>query len=387
MDNKRNYSILLVAYKASLLQILPFVKYLKKENPAITIHLLTSNRMDSNTSQLCDYASRIIRIHKINGSPNNIFIHYFNLLLLLLPFVFLSFNRYDIVNIHFPIPVLHRIMPWLKRASTNVVVTPWGSDVLRLEDEDAIKKMQKIYSFATFVTCNPRSQLGATVVEKLKYDQNRIFPLQWGLEYVDFIEEERPNITEEEAKARFGLTNRYVISCGYSTAPSHRHEAIIDAVQSIIEYLPKNLTLLFPFTYGWGTKQYIQLIKDKCYAYGIDAVYIEDFLDYRDLHALRMATDIFIHVQTTDAGASCVMQYILCKKKIVHGSWMRYVDLEEFKPLFYFPVDDLNKLGAVILEAYYSDSLVFPEGLIDTIMKKGWKREIKKWDSFFINLS
>lgn len=384
MAGKKRYSILIVAYEASLLQILTFVKNLKKENPLAVIHLLTNRKMDSVTCELKEYVSREIRIHEGHGGfwskkiPG-----YINKCLFLLPFVRLSLRRYDIVNIHFAKPKLLKAMRWIQKMSKNIVITPWGSDVFRVDDETAINKMRKIYGLASCVTCNSTSQLGLAVVEKYRYDPQKMVPLRWGLEYVDFIEEFKPNKSTQEAKERFGVANKYVISCGYSTAPSHRHEVIIDAVNSIKEQLPDNMTLLFPFTYGWGTQEYVQSIKDKCTSLGIKAVYVEEYLDMEDLYTLRMATDIFVHVQTTDAGASCVMQYVLCHKKIVHGSWMKYVDLEQYKPLFYYPVDNLENLGEVILEAYRSTGIDIPEGVIQTIMDRGWNKEAKRWDDLF----
>ena len=158
-------------------------------------------------------------------------------------------------------------------------------------------------------------------------------------------------------------------------------------MNSIKGQLPNNLTLLFPFTYGWGSPEYVQMIKDKCLEEGIDAVCVEEWLDLEDLYTLRMATDMIVHVQTTDAGASSVMQYILCRKKIVHGSWMKYMDLERYKPLFYYPVNSLEQLGEVILDAYHSKGIDIPEKVIKTIMARGWNNEIKKWDGFFTSLA
>ena len=388
MAEKKKYSILIVAYETSLLLILSLVNNLKKENPSVTVHLLTNRKMDSVTCELKDYVDREFRIHECHGSFWNKKIPgYLNKCLFLLPFVRLSLRSYDIVNIHFAKPKLLKAMRWIQKMTKNIVITPWGSDVLRLDDENAINRMRSIYACASSVTCNPTSQLGSAVVEKFKYDPLKMVPLRWGLDYVDFIEEVKPNKSVQEAKERFGVANRYVISCGYSTAPSHRHEAIIDAVNSIKEQLPDNLTLLFPFTYGWGTPQYVQSIKDKCASMGIKAVYVEEYLSMEDLYMLRMATDMFVHVQTSDAGASCVMQYILCHKKIVHGSWMKYVDLEQYKPLFYYPVDNLENLGEVILEAYRSDGIAIPDEVIKTIMDKGWNKEAKRWDSFFGSLA
>lgn len=388
MHEKISYRLLIVAYDASLFQLLTFVKALKKENPKAVIHLLTNRKKDSVTGQIRDYVARTYRIMAYSGrGKTSLMALLLNKILFLLPFIFLSFRKYDVVNIHFAKPSLLKAMPWICRMTSHIVITPWGSDVLRVEDDNAVSRMQRIYGYASAVTVNPTSQLGIEIIEKFRFDRKRIKPLRWGLEYVDFIEETKPNKTTEESKARFGLSGRYVISCGYSTAPSHRHEAIISAIDSIKNELPDNLTLLFPFTYGWGSPQYVQSIKDKCRFLGFDAVYVEEFLSMEDMYTLRMATDMFVHVQTTDAGASCVMQYILCNKKIVHGSWMKYEDLEQFRPLFYFPVDGMEDLGRVILEAYHSKGISIPEGVIQAIMDRSWNKEMKKWDTFFRSLA
>lgn len=387
MHEKRSYRLLIVAYDASLFQLLTFVKALKKENPKAVIHLLTNRKKDSITGQIRDYVARTYRIMAYSGrGKTSLMALLLNKILFLLPFIFLSFRKYDVVNIHFAKSSLLKAMPWIHRMTSHIVITPWGSDVLRVEDDNAVSRMQRIYGYASAVTVNPTSQLGIEVIEKFRFDRKRIKPLRWGLEYVDFIEETKPNKTTEESKARFGLSGRYVISCGYSTAPSHRHEAIINAIDLIKNELPDNLTLLFPFTYGWGSPQYVQSIKDKCRFLGFDAVYVEEFLSMEDMYTLRMATDMFVHVQTTDAGASCVMQYILCNKKIVHGSWMKYEDLEQFRPLFYFPVDGMEDLGRVILEAYHSKGISIPEGVIQAIMNRSWNKEMKKWDALFCSM-
>lgn len=385
MKKTASYRLMIVAYGASLLQILTFVKNLKKENPSAVIHLLTNLKMDSITCHIKDYVTRVYQIQEYSGRfRKGSFGILFNKGLFLCQLFFLSLSeKYDVVNIHFARPSLLKAMPLLNRMTKNIVITPWGSDVLRLEDESAINRMRIIYSYASCVTVRPYSQAGIEIAQKFHYDPQRMLPLRWGLEYVDFIEEANPNKSMEESKKRFGLSGRYVITCGYSTAPSHRHEAIIDAVNSIKGHLPCNLTLLFPFTYGWGSQEYVQSIKDKCSSLNLDAVYVEEYLNFEDLYTLRMATDLFVHVQTTDAGASCVMQYILCRKKIVHGSWMKYVDLEQFNPLFYYPVNRMEDLGSVILDAYHSDGIVIPEGVIKTIMDRGWNKVMKKWDEYF----
>ena len=57
-------------------------------------------------------------------------------------------------------------MPWLKRMSKSIVITPWGSDVLRVTDAHAIERMCSIYSYASCVTAFPATQLGEAIIKR-----------------------------------------------------------------------------------------------------------------------------------------------------------------------------------------------------------------------------
>lgn len=169
MLDKSSYRLLIVAYGASLLQILTFVKNLKKENSSVAIDLLTDLKMDLITGQIKDYVTRVYRIRKILGR----FSHdraalIFNKCLFIASFFVLSFKKYDIVNIHFARPSLLKAMPWIRRMTKNIVITPWGSDVLRVEDENAIKRMREVYRYASIVTVQPDSQSGVQIAEKFQ---------------------------------------------------------------------------------------------------------------------------------------------------------------------------------------------------------------------------
>ena len=95
---------------------------------------------------------------------------------------------------------------------------------------------------------------------------------------------------------------------------------------------------------------------------------------------------MFVHVQTTDAFSSSVQEYILCNKKIVHGSWIKYEKLEDFKPLFYFPVDRLEDLGDVIVKAYQSDNIDIPQGVIDYVKSSSNQSKATLMNNFYMSI-
>ena len=105
-----------------------------------------------------------------------------------------------------------------------------------------------------------------------------------------------------------------------------------------------------------------------------------------DLLKLRMATDVFVHVQDTDAGSRCVMEYVFCNKRIVHGAWTQYTYLEDYKPSCYFPVDKMENLGNVIMKACNAQVGELPQEVRNIILERGWNHRMIKWNAFFESL-
>lgn len=210
----------------------------------------------------------------------------------------------------------------------------------------------------------------------------------FGSDVIDFAINNGDSITKEDAQKRFGLSDRYVITCGYNRRERQRHKSIIAAIDCVRDQLPKNITLLFPMTYGIHTKnEYIEECKKECDKRGLSSVFVTDFLSVKDIYMLRKATDIFVHVQTTDASSSSLQEYIICNKKIVHGSWISYEELESFKPLFYFPVERLENLGEDIVNAYHSDNINIPQGVLEYVKSGGWENKITQMNKFFMSIA
>jgi hypothetical protein len=240
--------------------------------------------------------------------------------------------------------------------------------------------VQRTFNAADYLTgCDDRFTRDFTNI--FKVPQNKIVYCDLGVEPIDYILDHKQEIDNEEAKRQLGVDNHFVITCGYKALNSHQHLKIIDAIQSVRSQLPDNLLLFFPFTYPHNP-EYIQEVKQKVTEYGLKAVYFEHFLDVSQLFLLRQATDIFIHVQPTDASSGTLYEYILCEKKIINGAWIQYPEiiLNGVKP--YFEVDDLNHLNQTILDVYHAKPIQFDPHLISYLAKKQWKVVIKDWDKF-----
>ena len=386
----KSYKILIIVWNAYVGHVQEFIINLKKANPNVEISLLTSEpSLDSVPKEIIENTSEVLFFQEsLKKSNKLLFAGLIKRFLFLWTFICLSNRKYNIINIHFPRPSLSHALHWIKKMSNNIVISPWGSDVLRVEGEKKIEQLRKIYAAAQYVTIGKKNMVGERLINIFRVNPDKFIALGWGGEFFDFIQENSDSVTTEEAKARFGLTGRYVITCGYNTQKEQRHEAIINAIHSVREKLPENLTLLFPFTYGWSewSDIYTKDIKEKAKNLGFDMVSIEENLSMPDLLKLRMATDIFVHVQTTDSGSRSVMEYVACNKKIVHGAWIKYAYLENYRPSCYFPVDQLDNFGECIVKAYGSELEPLPQEVINIILKRGWKRQMSLWNNFFESL-
>lgn len=387
--------MLIVLCRGNIRHIDEFTKQLKKVNPSAELSLLTGCDPDKIPQSIKDNMHEIMILQsptrsRIKIRPLSTIINLYNYLE---DFRSLSKKRrYDIVNLHH-VKERHLIyaLGYLRRMAKKIVITPWGAgDVLSVDESNRkrINQLGRLYRSADCITVSPTSYSGQNCRRVFRTNLDKMRPLKWGMEMVDFIaENERlSEITIHDAKERFGLIDRFVIVCGYSTAPTHRHKEIIAAVNSVKSSLPSNLTLLFPFTYGRGNDEYVRQVKNQCAECGLDAKYITEFMPLDDLYRLRKATDIFVTLLPEDAGARTVYEYALMGRKVVCGSWLKG-GIYDCRPPFYFPVDRIEDLGKVLIEAYHSENKEPSDEVMQMILSRGWSNQIKGWNDMFVELA
>ena len=395
MENKK-YSLLLVAIYCYAGHIRDIVNHLKSKNPLVDITILTNEPNEYNNALI----DESIKIVTYNVQPFNCKFRRLRFLVIQhrqRQFFsrFSKGRKFDIINVHFPNRYMSCVIKSLRAMSNNIVITPWGSDLLR-RDKTSLKRLKILYKKADYITikAKPASLLGPMgkiILEDFKIDPKKTVGSFWGTDIVDFAIKNGDSISQDDAKERFGLSRRYVITCGYNRQEAQRHKDIIAAIDQKKKQLPQNMALLFPMNYGNKSNngeymKYINEVEEECKKRKLDAIFVTEFLSVEDLYKLRKATDMFVHVQKTDAGSRCVYEYILCNKKIVHGSWMTYKKLETYKPLFYFPVKRIEDLGEVIVQAYNSDNIEIPQEVMNHVLSRGWDSKITKMNDFFMSI-
>lgn len=381
----KEYKILIIGDISSI-YIINFIKYLKKENPSVHIYFWGAKPQNTNNysqifNYLDDYSLYDIR-RRFNKIPllRNVefFFRWRNHFK-----KFTQSNHFDIVNIHYVYSKYFFLFDSIKNVAKNVVLSPWGSDVYRINKFEKCS-LYLLYKKADYIS-GVNNRFTNDVLRVFNLNKEKIITFDLGSEAIDYILANKDTINNGEAKRKLGIANMFAITCGYNASPAQQHVLMIDAIYKIKNQLPSDLILLFPFTYG-SNEEYKKMIKKHVLDLNLKALYVEEFLEIPDLFILRQATDMFIHIQTTDANSTSVGEYLLCGKKVVNGAWLKYDELEKSGTVPYFAVKDLTTLDQEILAAYKSEMPQFDKSILETLEEKSCAVNAKKANTSFMNI-
>lgn len=380
MNNKK-YRLLILGNFESV-YIVQFVKNLKKVNPDAHLFFWGYRRGQSDTDRSFLSCYDEYYLFDVNHRQDASFFQKVKTIIQLRKHFrkFASGKHFDYVNIHYVKPDYFFILDYLKKYSSKLVLTPWGSDIYR------VSGLYKYFVKQIFT----KSDYTTGADDRFTNDYRRIFQVpknkmvfcNLGVEAIEYIVKHKDLIDTNEAKHQLGIDNSYVITCGYNATMAQRHLEIIDAINKIKTYLPLNLLLLFPLTYP-NNPDYVMEIKQRVKEYDLQAVFYEDYVDVSRLFLLRQATDMFVHIQITDASCASLREYLLCEKKVVNGGWLHYPELIKNGHKPFFEVKSLEYLEQSIIDAYKSAPIQLEEDLLSFLKEKQWKVRIKDWDNLF----
>lgn len=293
-------------------------------------------------------------------------------------------RHYNIVNIHYPEYVFRYLLKDIRSCSDNIVLTPWGSDVYRISERKR-KILQRVYDAADYVT-GPGDRFTTDFMRIFNVPKEKLQLADIGSETIDYISENKSQLTTLEAKRKLGVESSYVISCGYNASVGQQHLKIIESIAKAKSCLPNNLILFFPVTYP-KNPDYIEHLKEAVKESGLKAKWFTEYLDLQSLFELQMATDMFIHIQTTDANSTSLKEYILCEKNCVNGGWLKYDDIEEDGNKPFHVVENLEELDQVIVRAYQSGTPKVSSHVMQHIESLGCKPAADGWNKLFMRIS
>lgn len=262
-------------------------------------------------------------------------------------------NKVDVLHVHYVEPLqLIYFFPLWKKAKKRVL-TFWGSDLF-----SASKKKLLLFPFflkhSTSVVFMIQNQ--CEYFQTLfghKYDK-KIHIIDFGNSMLNMIDQVQQKYSREECKQHFNLpSDRLIVHIGYNASRAQQHIEILKGIIQLPCDVRERIKLVFHISYGHGSdfedyqRQMIAIIEDA----RLDCVFIDSYLQGKELAMFRNACDVFVYGQKTDARSASPLEYIYAGAKFVCPEWLadnyKLLDKAGIK---YYVYENFDELPEIIIQ-------------------------------------
>ena len=294
-----------------------------------------------------------------------------------------SIPDYDIVHIHFHYYYSAFFTPIIRRKTKYFFLTFFGSDFNQVSNfkhrcnQRTVNLIDGIFATNQILLNKILSKYRVSTSEK---KAGILFPL------MDSFASFEKFIVDHDgcySKQLLGVQKK-TIACGYSAAPIVRHEMIINALNKIETKLHE-YKIIFPMTYGNRGTEMRAIVKEKLKESSLDSLVLENFLTGDKLQALRVASDIFVHIQERDQMSASMLEHLAAGSVVITGKWLPYESLIE-KGVYFISMDTPGELSQTLsrvidnIEEYKDKSKVNREIILDMV---SWESIKKNWYKYY----
>lgn len=271
-----------------------------------------------------------------------------------------ALGKFDIINLHY---VSHYVAPIIASLSKNygkIILTFWGSDLLRSTGIKRLLTLPAIKKASTLQLMTAGMLERFSQTKGYKKFVGKIKVHDFGDMFLDGIDKYRQQSDEirNSIKTSFGLLPDVpVVVIGYVGRPEMQQLKAVQSILSDSKLDRKSFQIALPI-YGMkedSVKELDAVLKDS----GIHYRLYPDFMQEEEVVKFRSINDIFIHPQTSDALSCSVMECFYAGCIIINGGWLNY-NLLDKHGVYYHKFNDFSDLGCIlskIISNYHTEVL------------------------------
>ena len=258
-------------------------------------------------------------------------------------------NRYDVVHVMQMTQNAVNQVDFEGRTGSTII-TYFGSDLLRADD-DTLHAQEYALDKAAYITV-PSNLMNERFHDVFgdKYDGRlRQLVLETNtLEKISRTLAGESSDAVSNSKKYFGIPHDTItIAIGYNAFPAQNHIPVITALAASELAKRGDIMLLLQLTYGDDAPAYVIEIEDALKKSGFEYKMFFDFMDSDESLRFRIASDIMIHAQPTDAFSASVREHLAAGSLVINP---RRINYSEYKKagIFYEEYDSAEELPAII---------------------------------------
>lgn len=232
---------------------------------------------------------------------------------------------------------------------SKLILTYWGSDLLRGKKEQLIKVKPTIEKADSVVVMTDEMQdkfldlYGNEFAGKTQI-------IDMGVSAFKSIDEAVKD--KAEAKRKLigkGNAEKTVITLGYNASEGQQHEKLMAELRKLPAELKEKICVVLPMTYPDSKATYVKSIQQLAESEEYQTAVLTEFMNDEQIAVLCAATDIFVNAQITDALSTSMMEQLYSGSLVFNGSWLHYSFLDKLG-IYYENFDDIGNISERIKE-------------------------------------
>lgn len=290
-------------------------------------------------------------------------------------------GMFDVIHIHsvpsnFMITFLNK---FIVRFGKRIVCTFWGSDLLSKTKEQLMKAIPCLDK----AKCISYSSDG---MDKYFHDvfgdiyNDKIIRAKFGISIYDVIDKVKSHKSKTECKEFFGIEKDKVsVMIGYNGSIRQNHLKVINELSTLDNETLNKLNIVIQLSYGLTSDEYRQNIIDEISKINVKHVIIDDFLNKEKSAMLRIATDIFIHAQESDAFSASIQECVYGGAVLINPEWILYKEFDDIG-IDYIKYDSFDELPFIIKDISDGNVNIYNIDKVKELYEKySWNAVKKDW--------
>ena len=287
---------------------------------------------------------------------------------------------FDVVWIHYVTKWRCRYAKALLNEDTKLFCSFWGSDILRASTRK-LKSLEKYLKIADAITLSGKQMHDSfKQIFGNKYI-SKIYETAFGTNSYNRIDDILKEMTIQDCKEEVGIKREgnIVVSVGYNRAKQQQHDKVLLSIKRLPKEQQEKLTIILMMTYGPCDQGYMDSIKQLVSELHSEVIFFNQYLSDRDVAIQRLATDIFINAQITDAFSASMREYFYVGARVINPVWIKYAELDQLGVEYwkFSTFDNLTVVLEEIIADYNNSRLDVNRASIKD--RTSWSAAFKGW--------
>jgi glycosyltransferase involved in cell wall biosynthesis len=255
-------------------------------------------------------------------------------------------DQFDLFHLHFIAPRMAEFVSLLPK-SAKLLVSIWGSDLLRVAGTENYRRQLQICQRASIITVRSIEMKEILLAKFGREFEPKVRIVKFGSSLITMIRNNDLASLRRELRNEFKLNDDQLVVClGHNGFRENQHAEVLTALEKLSDRLKQRLVFFAPMTYG-ADSGYAQMCEAVAKEKRLNLYIFRKFMPPSDIVRLRAGSDIMIHVPVSDALSGAMCETIFCGNVAIAGRWLQYGELRR-RNVYYREVSSIAEIPELL---------------------------------------